>query len=53
MRLVRRFRRPHPLVLAIFSTIGAGALVFSLQYRANSALQSIKDGALARRAEAV
>ena len=40
MRLVRRFRRPHPLVLAIFSTIGAGALVLYLQYRANAALQS-------------
>ncbi len=40
MRLVRRFRRPHPLVLAIISTIGAGALVFYLQYRANTALQS-------------
>src|SRR5687768_11209188 len=40
MRLVRRFRRPHPLVLAIFSTIGAATLVFYLQYRAATALQS-------------
>ena len=40
MRLVRRFRRPHPLVLAIISTIGAATLVFYLQYRATTALQS-------------
>lgn len=40
MRFARRFRRPHPLVLAIFSTIGAGVLVFYLQYRAQTALQS-------------
>ena len=40
MRLARRYRRPHPLVLAIFSTIGAAALVLYLQYRANAALQS-------------
>ena len=40
MRLVRRVRRPHPLVLAIFSTIGAATLVFYLQYRATAALQS-------------
>lgn len=40
MPLARRFRRPRPLVLAIFSTIGAAALVFYLQYRATTALQS-------------
>jgi len=40
MRLARRVRRPHPLVLAIFSTIGAAALMFYLQYRATTALRS-------------
>ncbi|MBY0496349.1 MAG: HAMP domain-containing histidine kinase [Cyanobacteria bacterium] len=40
MRLVHRFRRPHPLLPAIFFTIGAATLVFYLQYRATMALQS-------------
>lgn len=40
MRLTRRSWRPHPLVLAIIATIGAAALVFYLQHRAITALQS-------------
>ncbi|MGD9905415.1 MAG: sensor histidine kinase [Vicinamibacterales bacterium] len=40
MRLARRDWRPQPLVLAIVATIGAAGLVFYLQQRAMSALQS-------------
>jgi signal transduction histidine kinase len=40
MRLARRDWRPPPLVLAIVATIGAAGLVFYLQQRAMSALQS-------------
>ncbi|MGE0361743.1 MAG: sensor histidine kinase [Vicinamibacterales bacterium] len=40
MRLARRDWRPQPLVLAIVATIGAAVLVFYLQQRAMTALQS-------------
>ena len=40
MRLARRDWRPQPLVLAIIATIGAAVLVFYLQQRAMTALQS-------------
>ncbi len=40
MRPARRSWRPHPLVLAIFATIGAAGLVLYLQHRAITALQS-------------
>ena len=40
MRLARRDWRPQPLVLAIVATIGAAGLVFYLQQRAMTALQS-------------
>ncbi len=40
MRLARRDWRPQPLVLAIVATIGAAGLVFYLQQRSMTALQS-------------
>ena len=40
MRLARRDWRPNPLVLAIVATIGAAGLVFYLQHRAITTLQS-------------
>ena len=40
MRLVGPSKRPHPLILAIVATIGAAALVFYLQHRAITTLQS-------------
>jgi signal transduction histidine kinase len=40
MRLARRSWRPHPLILAIVATIGAAVLVFYLQHRAITTLQS-------------
>jgi signal transduction histidine kinase len=40
MRLAHFAWRPHPLVLAIAATLGAAALVFYLQHRSITALQS-------------